>query len=174
MLRILLPSVRKFLEFAWASALEACFRGNCAPYLTDLDIWLGDNEDGAVFSWNVLEAVPSLEKISIDSINPTLLGGAACQSISAALRHGVLQNLQKLGFSGILGYKNFIELLDALGGSDCSQRITRLSFDYCEVGGEGMSAVAGLLCRDAFPALKGLYLFPKSRHHRRFPRPRLC
>lgn len=63
LLRILLPSAKELPSFTWRRDFQACFRGRHAPYLTALNVDLGD--DVAGFSGNVLEAVPALEKISI-------------------------------------------------------------------------------------------------------------
>lgn len=65
-----------------------------ASYLTEFVIWL--ENDGGVFSCNVLEAAPALAKLSVTSDFPILLGAAALQYITAALHHGALQNLQTL------------------------------------------------------------------------------
>ncbi len=46
--------------------------------------------------------------------------------------------------------------MDALEESGCAKRLVSLTFDQCEVGVAGVQALANLLCRDAFPALKGL------------------
>ena len=94
LLRVLLPSVRKLGTYAWEQAFGPCFLEVPAPRLTELNVLLED--EGNVFSWNVLEAAPGVRRIHVDSQINRPLGGAVLQVVSAALRHGALESLQSL------------------------------------------------------------------------------
>ena len=153
-LRTLLPSV----TFTWAPAFESCFLELQATYLTALHISL--EGEGTVFSWNMFEATPALVKLEIEFDEDTELGGPALRSISAALRHGLLRNLQEVHLHGWCDWNDgdVRDLMDAFDVSGCSKRLTTLPFSYCEIEAEGVRAVADSLCRDALPELKALCL----------------
>ena len=130
---------------------------------------LRDDDDGPVFSWDVLEAAPALIEIVICSKTneQSLLGGAALQSIAAALRHSALGNLQELVTSScIVGDADVKDVMDVLEGSGCAEQVTSLQFHECDVGAEGVRALATLLSKGAFPALEKMTKW-KRLHHRR-------
>lgn len=80
------------------------------------------------------------------------------QAISAALRHGALQNLEELEMSGCHCMDGEVrEFMDALEGYGCTTRLKALSFKGCKVDDDGMRAFADLLSQDGFSALKSLY-----------------
>jgi len=75
-LRALLPSVKDLEQFEWRHGFEACFREVQAPCLTTFAVWLGYDEDRAVFSCSVLEAAPALTKLQIQDYSATLRDAA--------------------------------------------------------------------------------------------------
>ena len=165
LLRALLPSLKKFGTFTWRNEFEPYFLESKAPCLEDFRC---RSEDfGSVFSSKVLEAAPALFRIEMTCGNSTI-GGAALQAISAALRHGALQNLQELEMSGCHCIDGeFGDFVDALEGYGCTTRLRALSFNGCKVDDDGMRAFAGLLSQDRFPALEKLVLLRFWRHGRR-------
>jgi len=91
-LRVLLPSVKMLPPLTRNETFEPCFLEASALYLTSFCIEL--EEGGAIFSSGVLEAAPALRTISIDTQYKVLVGAAVLQPITAALRHGALQNIE--------------------------------------------------------------------------------
>jgi hypothetical protein len=154
LLRALLPSLEKFGTFTWQDAFEPHFLESKAPSLEEFCCRC--EHFGTVFSSKVLEAAPALLRVEVGCGN-SKIGGAALQAISAALRHGALQNLQELEMRGChCVYGEVGDFVDALGGSGCTTRLKALSFDGCKVDDDGMRAFADLLSQDGFPALKSL------------------
>jgi hypothetical protein len=91
----------------------------------------------------VLEAAPALVGIEVLSENQSLLGGAALQSIAAALRHGALGNLQELVMSRCIVSDGDVRgVLNALEDSGCAEWMTSMKFDECDVDAEGAHALA--------------------------------
>ena len=116
-------------------------------------------DDEHVFSWEVLEAAPALVRVHISSNRESLLGGAALQSIAAALRHGALRNLLELVMFGcVVDDGDVRDVLEALEESGCAEQMTLLKFSDCGVSLGGVRALAAHLGKDAFPALKELNL----------------
>lgn len=149
LLRALLPSVKKLPMFRWKHAFEACFVEIKAPFLTVLDVILCEN-NGAFFSWKVLEAAPALEIIKFSNH-----GTSPLKSISVALEHNALQNLQRLKVEQDVRVEvgDIREFADALEHSVCATRLESLEFDRCYLMEDIMRALAGPLSRGAFPAL---------------------
>lgn len=115
--------------------------------------------DGGVISCDAIEAAPALVEIRMVShgYSQTTLGGAALQSLNAALRHGALQNLQDVSLLRCgLGRGDFCDFIDALGQSDCSKRLVSLYFEDCGLDASGVCALGDLVARDTFPALEVL------------------
>jgi hypothetical protein len=134
-----------------------------APHLTLFEIMLDENEDdGAVFSWNVLEAAPAVTEIMIASdvnIPNNPHGGTVLQSISAVLRHGAMRNLEGFGlWNCTVDEEDVRDFMDALEKSGCAKRLGILTIYGCGVGVQVVSALADLLSRGVFPALKILDL----------------
>ena len=79
--------------------------------------------------------------------------------VSAAMRHGALQNLEKLKIHiSAGGGKDVRELMDALKASGCARRLKNICLQNCEVVVDGIRTFADLLGEDGFPALKELRL----------------
>lgn len=148
--------MRKMEGYTWDQAFGPCFLEVRAPCLTELNVLL--EEEGHVFSWDVLETIPAVRRIHIDSQINRPLGGAVLQAISAALHHGALGSLKSLIlWDCTVGDRDVSDFMDALEKSGCAKRMVNLLFDQCEVGVAGVQSLANLLCRDAFPALKALF-----------------
>lgn len=154
LLRALLPSVKELPLLTWDNAYQASFCEVKAPYLR---VFRCECKNSQTVPCDVFEAAPALATIDIWSHDQTLLDGVALRAISAALRRGALQNLQELHMQNcIVDDGNLRDLMDALERSGCAARLATLRFAACMVGGEGMRALADLLCENAFPALKKL------------------
>jgi len=88
---------------------------------------------GTVISGEVFLTAPMLRRVHLTSV-PTLihLGTAALRSVSAALRRGALQQLNRLKLNGAnLGEANFKDFLNALEYSVCIGRLQWLAFHNC-------------------------------------------
>lgn len=156
LLRVLLPSVKKVGHLVWNSAFEDCFREVQAPYLTWFHVSLEEN--GPVFSCDVLWAAPSLEKIVVWSrVHGNISGATALQSVSAVLRDGGLNNLEGVEMMDcFVRDEDYVQFLNALEKSYSLRRIRCLWFEGCEISKVGACALAGLLARNALPALAEL------------------
>lgn len=156
LLRVLLPSVVELQTVTWNRAFESCFLEARAPYLKCVIIFL-ENEQ-VTFSWNMLAAAPALASVNIFN-NGWLFEESALQVVTAASRHGALQNLQNIVLYGChLKDGDVKDFLVALEESGCAKQVERLCLDNCEVDNNGVHALADFLCRGAFPSLKGLKL----------------
>ena len=157
LLRALLPSAKKLPSFTWRRDFQACFRERQAPYLMALDVCLGD--DVAGFSYDVREAAPVLERLSIKGPEQTPLGATALRSVSAALRNGALTFFEEVDLRKCtLGDRDIRDFADALEESGCATRLVNLIFVSRGVGVDGIRIMADLICRGIFPALKCLDL----------------
>ena len=132
-----------------------------ASYLRTLNILLED--DVTVFSWKVFQATPVLVKIEIRSVAIEQLDAAALRFISTALRNGVLPNLQEIALGGcILGDEDIKDFTEALDVSGCAKQLVVLKLSDCNIKAEGLRALADLISRDGYPALKTLCLEKNS------------
>jgi hypothetical protein len=108
-------------------------------------------------SWDVLEAAPARVRVEFWSEDSTSHGSTALQTLSVALHHGALKNLQdvylwKCG----LHDGDVVNFMDALEASGGAKRMEALIFEDSGVGAEGLCALADPLCRDTIPVLKEL------------------
>jgi Ran GTPase-activating protein (RanGAP) involved in mRNA processing and transport len=78
------------------------------------------------------------------------------QTLTAALRHGALQNLKSVSLDCGVHDEDVVDFMDALERSGCAKRMEVLMFAQNGVGAEGLRTLAKLLCRDSYPALKEL------------------
>jgi hypothetical protein len=158
LLRVLLPSVTTLSQCWWKQAFEPSFRVTQALYLTDLEFWF-DEGDETIFPWNVFEAVPALERLRFEGLGQDVAHVAALQAISAALRHGVLQNLVEITLENCdLRNGAVRDFLGALEDSGCAKRLKGLRLECSKAEKEDMRALADFLCRDTLPALEELSL----------------
>ena len=151
LLRVLLPSLRKLCGLMWDDALVPCFVEVNAPHLTTFDV---DVPDGTLNFWKALVAAPALASIKITSFSGLR---AAWQSLTAALRHGALQELQELSLDGYDVRDGVArDLMDAVEGSGCSKRLVCMSLGMTD---QVLHAMIDLFRRDNFPALQDLCLY---------------
>jgi len=161
LLRVLLPSVKELPPFTWESDFRACFCEVRAPYLMALTLWVGGEEDGgaAFSSWDVFESTPALARMEFVSGEEIAHHGrAAVQTLTAALRHGALQNLKSVSLDCGVHDEDVFNFMNALESSGCAKLMEVLIFNQSVLGGTGLTALLSLLYRDFFPALKELCL----------------
>jgi len=150
--------VKELPSFTWEQAFGPCFFEVQAPYLTSLLIYL--KKDETLIPCTVFMALPTLVELCIDNGTERMLDATALQSVTAALRHGALQRLQKVELTGYdLGAGETGDFMDALEESGCAKRLITLSLFKCGAGADGVQALADLLDGGAFPALQYLCLF---------------
>lgn len=147
--------MKRLPSFDWANAFGVLFCELQAPNLTALNISFKDAEISV--SWDVFEAVPALKRLMTRSYDRRPLGGAL-EAVDAALRHGGLRNLQDFELvccavaDGTVS--DFMGDFKAYG---CSERLVCLELHGCDIGLEGVRAVAALISEGAFLALKQLH-----------------
>jgi len=101
-------------------------------------------------------AAPALASIKIPPFSD-FCAGAAWQSLTAALRHGSLQELQELDIDGYDVSDGVArDLMDAVEGSCCSKRLVCMSLGMTD---QVLHAWYDLFRRDSFPALQDLCLY---------------
>jgi Ran GTPase-activating protein (RanGAP) involved in mRNA processing and transport len=132
-----------------------------AANLSALTIILQD--DVAVCSWKALAAMGALGVINTRS-RAEQFNATTLQSLSAALRHGVLPILRAVGLNHCdLSDEDIKDFMEALEASGCAERLVSLKISDCDIKGEGLPALAGLIAHDGFPALETLSLEGNSR-----------
>lgn len=141
------------------SHFEPCFLEKQAPYLLNFSVRI--ENDGTLFSVEVLVAAPALVKIELTSISrdhPVLIG-PALQAISGALNRDCLRKLKEFEiYDCTLVGEDYTDFLNALERSGCAERLSLLAFFVWGIGLEEGHALADLFGRCVFSALKSLFL----------------
>jgi len=75
--------------------------------------------------------------------------------ISTALRRGILKRLEEIELCGcILGDEDIKDFMEAMEGSGYAEQLVCLEPSDCQIKGEGLRALTGLIAQDGLPALK--------------------
>ena len=154
------PSAEELPYLFRNQAFAICFREVRAPHLSVLRLFPDPDKTVTFLPWDVFDGVPAL-KVVIASHDYRPLDGAALEAVGAALRHGGLRNLQEIELVCYPVADGAVsKFMGDLKASGCSERLVVLKFRECDIGLEGVLAVAQLLCQDAFPSLKKLHFGP--------------
>ena len=136
--------------------MHPCLCARLVPQSPASHTFLAGARAGTVF-----EAAPALANITIKRLEQTALGVAALRSVSAALRNGALQHLDKLYLQDCtLGDRDIKGFAVALEESGCATRLASLTFASWDAGFglEGVRLLTDLFSRGFFPAMECLDL----------------